>query len=354
MKEKIAVAMSGGVDSSFVAWLLKEKGYDIEGFTLKISDESDFKKSCCSNESLIRASKICEKLKIPHTVFHITTFFKKEVIDPFLRAYSSGLTPNPCIMCNSSVKFGYLLERVLDLGFARLATGHYARIKKISENRLSLFRARDLKKDQTYFLAGLTQNQLKKLLFPLGDFTKDKVIQKIKELDIFPFFSGESQDICFLGKEKKLKDFLKKNILYDKIQPGNFVDSEGKILGRHEGIAFYTVGQRKGLGISSTQPLYVKRINPERNEIILGKKGELLSRIFFVKNINFPSDRIESGFMKVSIRYKFKPVLCRLILLKDKRAKVELIGSRIEIPAGQWAVFYRNNRLVAGGEIEMP
>jgi tRNA-specific 2-thiouridylase len=355
MKKRIAVAMSGGTDSSFAAWLLVRRGFSVEGFTLKMlgpAEDAESERSCCSSGSLARAAEICRKLGIPHTVLSVTDLFHERVIADFLDRYAEGLTPNPCIRCNRDVKFGYLLDRVRALGFDFLATGHYARTGRTWTGRPCIRTGRDRSKDQAYFLAGLRPEQAERIMFPLGGWTKPEVERAAIRAGLFRAPLRESQDVCFLGASGSVREFLRRRLPESVISPGKFVDIRGKELGRHDGLAFYTVGQRRGLGVASTERFYVRKMDPSKHEIVLGKKSELQERSVFVNQVNFVSGRPEQGWMTVRIRHRARPRLCRLVLLEGGRGRADLVSGRIDIPAGQWAVFYRGNRLVGGGEIQ--
>jgi tRNA-uridine 2-sulfurtransferase len=353
-KLRIAVGMSGGIDSTFAAWYLKKQGHHVEGFTLLLtSEDSDNPKNCCSVTALARAKNICILLGIPHTILTVTDVFEATVIRDFQEKYAAGKTPNPCILCNRRIKFGYLLDRVKALGFDRLATGHYA-VKKFNPfTRLwSLYKNKDEKKDQSYFLSTLTQDQLASSFFPMAKFTKDQVRNLLKKEKIIIESPRESQDICFLGKEEDYRPFLRSRLPSEAIQPGNFVDSAGKILGQHNGIPFYTVGQRKGLNISFSEPLYVMSLDPVSNTVILGTREELSQPGFMIKNLNFSCKSGKSGLLSVKMRYQSKPKKCRISFLKNNTALVRFVGTLGEVTPGQQAVFYKNNRLVGSGEIE--
>ena len=346
--------MSGGLDSTFAAWYLKKQGHHVEGFTLLLtSGDSDNPKNCCSVTALTRAKNICKVLGIPHTILTITDIFTSTVIQDFKEKYASGKTPNPCILCNSQIKFGYLLERIRALGFDYLATGHYA-VKKFNPftRSWSLYRNKDEKKDQSYFLSTLTQDQLAYSLFPMSKFTKDQVRKILKKEKIIIELPRESQDICFLGKENDYRSFLAKRLSSELLKSGNFIDSSGKILGKHEGIPFYTVGQRKGLNISFSEPLYVLRLDTESNTIVLGTRKELSQSVFSVKNLTFSCKSGKNRLLSVKMRYQSQQKKCRIRFLTDNTAHVEFISTTSEVTPGQQAVFYKNKKLIGSGEIE--
>lgn len=355
--KKIAVAMSGGADSTFAAWLLKKKSYYVEGFTLKMlkfdnspSDPQN-QKSCCSLDAIDRAKQVCQKLGIKHTTLEITDLFQNTVIDYFINAYKQALTPNPCILCNRQIKFGYLLERILDLNFDYLATGHYAVLKKQPfSNKVCLFKNKDTKKDQSYFLSTLTSDQLKHILFPLASYNKKKVQTKLSALNLLPAKIRESQDVCFLGEYNDYRDFLKFYLKESDIKPGNFVTTEDKILGKHKGLPFYTIGQRRGLNISYSEPLYVKKLNSKNQTIVLGTKKDLLQTSFHIKNINLQCPVKNNSLVSIKIRYQFKPQLAKIKFLPDNKAKITFKDYATDITPGQQAVFYKKNKLLGSGE----
>lgn len=353
-KLRIAVGMSGGIDSTFAAWYLKKQGHRVEGFTLLLtSGDSDNPKNCCSITALARAKNICRVLNIPHTILTVTDIFEATVIKDFETKYASGKTPNPCILCNRCIKFGYLLDRIRALGFDRLATGHYVR-KKFNPffRTWSLYKNKDEKKDQSYFLSTLTQEQMAYSIFPMSNFTKQKVRFLLQKEKIIIESPRESQDICFLGKEEDYRSFLKNRLPPEMIQPGNFVDNAGKVLGKHNGIPFYTVGQRRGLNISFSEPLYILRLMTESNTIKIGTRQELFQSGFKIKNLNFSCKSGKSGLLSVKMRYQSKPKKCRIVFLENDTALVKFIDTTSEVTPGQQAVFYKNKKLIGSGEIE--
>ncbi|MFA5196654.1 MAG: tRNA 2-thiouridine(34) synthase MnmA, partial [Bacteroidales bacterium] len=266
MKKKVAVGLSGGIDSSFAAYLLKKQGYDVYGFTLKFYPQDN---RCCDLEGLYQAERLCSKLDIPHYTIDATDFFKKEIVDYFVASYLSGLTPNPCSFCNRLVKFGYLFEKIRAMGFNFLSTGHYANIVK-RKGTFLLKCAKDTIKSQEYFLALVKPQILPHLIFPLGSYTKDKV-KKIAQKEKLMFQERkESQDICFV-KERQYYGFIEKMLKEPQKYYGDIRHINGKVLGRHKGVYYFTYGQRTGLGISWHEPLYVLAVNEQRNCVIVGE-----------------------------------------------------------------------------------
>ena len=348
-KNIIAVALSGGIDSAFAAYILKTCGSEVFGITVKTYDSDHFPLQLESVE------KIAKKLKIEYIVLDLKDLFEKKIIEPFCDNYLKGTTPNPCVECNKTIKFGILWEKAKKLGADSIATGHYARLLK-PENKdyFLLKKGLDKSKDQSYFLWKLTQEQLKIMEFPLGSFTK-KDVRNIAGV-VFPHLNTrkESQEICFIG-EKSFKEFLHERFgPRDLIKQGAVLDTEGKIIGRHRGFVYYTIGQRKGLGISHSRPLYVKEIIPEKNVIVLGEADEIYSDSFYVKDTNFISGSAPYPMFKAStkIRYNSPEFSSRIQVLKRDRAAIKGDVPQKAITPGQSAVFYDGDIMIGGGIIE--
>ena len=347
-KKRVAIAMSGGVDSSTSAFLLKEAGFEVVGVTmcLGIKDMDSTKPRCCGAQAINDAKRICDKLRIPHHVMDFSTDFQEKVINKFVAGYLQGRTPNPCIECNRFIKFGVLLEKILSLGFDYLATGHYAKIE-IKDGRYFLKRPRDKIKDQTYFLYPLKYEYLKHVLFPLGGFTKRRVKGIAEEANLAVAGKPQSQDICFIPDKDYCK-FIEGRT--KKATSGSVVDLSGRILGNHKGIFSYTVGQREGLGVSSKRPLYVISIDAEKNQLVVGDKKDLRASGLVAGNVNLlVEDFPESIFAK--IRYTHKGAKCKITNFKDK-LKVLFEHEQEAITPGQSVVFYHNNTVLGGGIIE--
>ena len=339
--QKIAVAMSGGVDSSVAATLLKRDGFDIVGFFLKLVDSSNFKKA----EN--RAKKTAEFLKIPFMTLDLRKEFKKRIINPFFEEYKKGLTPNPCVVCNKEIKFGFLPEKALKLKADYLATGHYVRLGGKNGKR-QLFRAGDTEKDQSYFLWQLNQRQLKKVIFPLGNYNKKEVRNLTKKFKLPAFNTPESQEVCFI--QTAINDFLKKHL---KSKPGDIINTQGKVLGRHQGLWFYTIGQRRGIKLSGG-PFYVLDKYLKKNILIVTKnKKELFKKELIAKKVNWISGKEPKLPLKagVKIRYRHRAIPARVYKKPNAEYKIQFDRPQQAITPGQSAVIYKNKELLGGGII---
>lgn len=348
-KKRIIVAMSGGVDSSVAALLLKKQGYEIAGLTMSlgISDqvEGDGMKRG-SAEEIEDARRVCRMLDIDHYVIDFASELEDKVIQPFISEYLRGRTPNPCVECNRSIKFNTLMDKALSLGFDAIATGHYARIEQIN-NRYCLRKPKDKKKDQTYFLYVLKTSALPRIVFPLADLTKNEVRQKAKEAGLPVSEKTDSQDVCFIP-QKRLDVFLKNRSI--RIEPGPIIYRDGKQLGRHRGIAHYTIGQRTGLGISWPVPLYVLAIDAAKNEVIVGEKTCLKAEGLISDKVNLLVDCLPSQAV-VKIRYAHRGVKSR-VSLKEGELCVQFDEPQEAVAPGQSAVLYEEDTLLGGGIIK--
>ncbi len=350
---RVVVAMSGGVDSSVAAALLKEDGYQVIGMTMQIwpsdtvAEATDGFGGCCGAGAVADAKRVAHELGIPHYVVNLKDVFEREVIADFCREYNLGRTPNPCIRCNRFVKFDALLHKAnqLDAGF--VATGHYARIEKRgTDGRHLLRKGIDRKKDQSYFLYSLTQGQLKNILFPLGELTKERVRQIAGELGLPVANKAESQEICFIP-DSDYPRFVRE-YLADAAEPGPVLDRQGNILGEHRGVIAYTVGQRRGLGISASEPLYVVAIDRERNAVIVGNKEEVYRTELTAADLNWisveaPQQPIR---LKTRIRYLHQEADSVVTPLEENRAQVRFAEPQMAITPGQAAVFYDGDDVV--------
>ncbi|MDO4690119.1 MAG: tRNA 2-thiouridine(34) synthase MnmA [Fusobacterium sp.] len=336
----IGVAMSGGVDSSTVAYILKEQGYKIFGVTMKTFNDEDSD-----------AKKVCEDLGIEHYVLDVRDDFKEKVMNYFINEYMNGRTPNPCMVCNRHIKFGKLLDFILDKGASYMATGHYTKLKNGA-----LTAGDDGNKDQVYFLAQVKKEKLKNIIFPVGDLEKPKLRELAKELGVRVYSKKDSQEICFV-KDGKLKEFLIENSKGTAIKKGNIIDKNGKVLGQHEGFSFYTIGQRKGLRIATDKPLYVLEFDVKTNSIIVGSNEDLNKDELIATNINlFLQTNIESlDNLECFVKTRSRDILHKCILKKSgEDFIVKLIDNTVRaVTPGQGIVFYNNEgSVIAGGFIK--
>lgn len=347
--------MSGGVDSSVTAYLLKKQGYDVVGITMRMSpDDPDVIENeggCCSLSAVEDARRVCDKLEIPFYVLNFKKQFKEKVIDVFVDEYIEGRTPNPCIECNKHLKFDELLRKARGIGAEYVATGHYAKIENI-DGRYMLIRSDDQKKDQTYALYNFTQDQLAHTLMPCGEYTKDKIREIAKEIGLLVHNKKDSEEICFIPDDNHGLFIAKEKP--EKVKSGNFIDKKGNILGTHKGIVYYTIGQRRGLGIALGRPMFVTGINAKKNTVILGSEDEILKDGLIAKEINFiPFDTLKEEMkVEAKIRYLSKPSEAILIPLNNGRIKVIFKEKQRAITKGQSVVFYKGDTVVGGGKIE--
>ncbi|MEE9591800.1 MAG: tRNA 2-thiouridine(34) synthase MnmA [Thermodesulfobacteriota bacterium] len=354
-RHRVVVAMSGGVDSSVAAALLKEKGYDVIGISMQLWDYSGGEKgrpgSCCSVDDIYDARRVADSIGIPFYVVNLEEAFSKEVVDYFVEGYLDGQTPNPCIKCNQILKFNLLLRKTMELEADFLATGHYARIgNKRKGERIALFSGRDMVKDQSYFLFTMTQFQLSRLIFPLGDMKKSEVRQHASRFGLNVADKDESQEICFV-QNGNYKDFIAKSV---KAIPGYIVDRNGNRLGVHRGIFNYTVGQRKGLGVGNGIPLYVLEINKEENRVIVGGKNELFTDGLIATDINWIAIDGLNGPLaaETKIRYGHKGIESTIHPMKENSVAVRFKMPQMAITPGQAAVFYQGDKVIGGGWIK--
>ena len=346
---KVVVGLSGGVDSSVAAAVLQDRGYKVEGLTLWLMKG---KGQCCS-EGMVDAAKICEQLGVPHHIVDSRDVFQKNIVDYLVSGYSQGVTPLPCSQCNRTVKFAPMLHYArTELGIDKIATGHYARIRYDEKSdRFQLLRAVDLHKDQSYFLYDLTQELLGGTIFPLGNTTKEETRRIATEFNLSTADKPESQDLCLVESHGSMRDFLDK---YINRTEGDIVDLEGNVLGKHQGVHHYTIGQRKGLGIAAAQPLYVVKLDAVMNRVIVGDRtsGSLtectVNRVNWV-SIARPTTPIRG---EVQIRYRARPVGVNIIPLTDDKTRLVFDEPQLGITPGQAAVWYKENTLLGGGIIE--
>lgn len=353
--KKVVVGMSGGVDSSVAAYLLKKQGYEVIGVTMQIWQEDEREESdgqgCCGNRAADDARRVAGNIGIPHYVMNFKKEFKENVIDYFLREYACGRTPNPCIACNRYVKWEALLNRSLEIGADYIATGHYARIEKLPNGRFAVKNSVTAKKDQTYALYNLTQEQLSRTMMPVGDYTKEEIRRIAKEAGLMVADKPDSQDICFVP-DHDYAGFIEKNSEIP-CRPGNFVDSGGNVLGRHKGIFHYTVGQRKGLNLSLGHPVFVREIRQDTNEVVLGKNEELFTDRLVAEHMNYMSVDDINGDLRIfaKIRYNHKGTWATIRKISNDRIECVFDEPVRAITPGQAVVFYDGDYVMGGATI---
>jgi len=350
---KVVVAMSGGVDSSVAAALLKEQGYDVIGMMLRLWSEPGKEDSnrCCTPDSMAQARRVAAKLEIPFYVIDAKNVFRETVVQYFLDGYARGETPNPCLICNRQIRWTFLLEHALALEADYMATGHYARAQKAEDGRMNLLRAIDRSKDQSYVLHVLDQDKLRRALFPVGDYPKTKIRAIAEKFGLPTASRKDSQDLCFLAGED-YRNFLQRNAR-EMLRPGEILTRNGKAVGMHTGLANYTIGQRKGLGLASPVPFYVLGKDSSTNSLIVGTQEELGSCELAARDVNWlvgeaPTEPFRA---EVKIRYTAKEAEALVTPLDGDRARVRFDVPQRDITAGQAAVFFQGDLLLGGGII---
>ncbi len=362
--KKVVVGMSGGVDSSVAAYLLKEKGYDVIGVTMQIWQDEDIcsveeKGGCCGLSAVEDARRVSATLDIPFYVMNFKKEFKENVIDYFVEEYLNARTPNPCIACNRFVKWESLLSRSLGIGASYIATGHYSKVDRLDNGRYTIKKSVTKDKDQTYALYNLTQYQLEHTLMPVGEYSKDEIRVIANELKLPVANKPDSQEICFVSDNnyaKFISDYLKEERegdLVDALTPGNFIDASGNIIGQHKGLVNYTIGQRKGLNLSLGQPAFVLELRAETNEVVIGKANDVFSDKLYANQLNFMAIEDLQGEMEVEAKIRYGHKGASAII--KRTAKDQILCTFQEpqraITPGQAVVFYKDDYVVGGGTI---
>lgn len=354
-RKRVVIAMSGGVDSSVAAALLVEAGYEVVGMMMRLWSEGgaeNLPNRCCTPDQQADARRVANILGIPFYVLDTRQVFRQRIVDFFIEAHSQGLTPNPCLQCNRQIRFGFLLEQARSIGADFLATGHHARVRHSDGAPSRLMRARDEQKDQSYVLNVLSQQQLQQALFPIGEYTKPRIRELAAAAGLPSASKKDSQDLCFLGNgDYRAFLYRERPSLMEK---GPIRHSDGRYLGEHKGLASYTVGQRRGLGIGASSPLYVLALDTKRNTLIVGDRQELAQRVFFVHSVNWQSGEPSPDVFRaqVQIRYRAHAHPAQISVLQDGRVRVLLEEPLLAITPGQGAVFYNGETVLGGGLIE--
>lgn len=357
MGKKVVIGMSGGVDSSVAAYLLKQQGYDVIGVTMQIWQEEadniqEENGGCCGLSAVHDARRVADQLEIPYYVMNFRKEFKENVIDYFVHEYLEARTPNPCIACNRYVKWEALLKRSLDIGADYIATGHYARVIQLPNGRYTLKQSVTQAKDQTYALFNLTQDQLSHTLMPVGDYSKDQIRKIAEEIHLMVANKPDSQEICFVPDDD-YANFIKEETGTE-IPEGNFVDLDGNILGRHKGIIHYTIGQRKGLGLALGRPVFVVDIKKETNEVVIGDNKDVFAKGLLADKVNFMSIASLEEEMRVraKVRYNHRGADCTIRMVGEDQIECVFDEPQRAITPGQAVVFYEEDYVVGGAIIQ--
>ncbi len=349
----VAVAMSGGVDSSVAAALLVEQGYSVIGLMLRLWSEpgKESQNKCCTPDAMAQARKVAAHLGIPFYAIDAQQVFKNQIVDYFLDGYSKGVTPNPCLMCNRHIRWGYLLNHALEMGMDQFATGHYARTSTDEFGKTLLRKGVDERKDQSYVLSVLSQDQLSRTVFPVGGYTKPEIRELARKFGLSVASRQDSQDLCFLAGQD-YREFLSR-YAPNALTSGKIVDTAGKVVGEHDGLGFFTVGQRKGLGIYAAEPIYVIEKNLSDNTLVVGPEQELGSTVLLADQVNWIAGNppgLEFG-AQVKIRYKATPAEARVTCIQPDQVQVKFEHPLRDITPGQRAVFYQDDIVLGGGVI---
>jgi len=355
-KKKVVIGMSGGVDSSVAAWLLQKQGYEVVGVTMQIwQDETpeqvEENGGCCGLSAVDDARRVASQLEIPYYVMNFKKDFKERVIDYFMDEYLHGRTPNPCIACNRYVKWESLLKRSMEIGADYIATGHYAQVEKLQSGRYALKKSATAAKDQTYALYNLTQEQLSHTLMPVGAYTKEQIRAFAEELGLLVAHKRDSQEICFVP-DKDYARFIEENA-HIRIPEGNFVWTDGTVIGKHKGITHYTVGQRKGLGLAMGRPVVVTRICPETNEVVIGEADDVFSRTLRADRLNWMAVEKPEKEMRflAKIRYNHAGAMCTVRMVGEDEVECTFDEPVRAVTPGQAVVFYDGDYVAGGGTI---
>jgi len=355
--KKVVIAMSGGVDSSVAAALLKQRGREVVGISLQLwnysADSAERFGTCCSLDDLGDARRVADRVGIPFYILNMEKEFKEEVVDYFVSEYLKARTPIPCTLCNQRLKFDHLISRAEGFGYQRVATGHYALVvNDEATGRLTIKRGRDRSRDQSYFLFNLSQEQLSRLEFPLGGTDKKEVRRMAKELGLTVADKSESREICFVP-DNDYASFIENRVDDKTFREGLIVNTAGKTLGKHRGYPAFTIGQRKGLNIGGLEePHYVTAIDPDKNEVTVGPQSDLYRSEFFVGKVNWYLPRQDTFEAQVQIRYRHSGATAKVTPLPNERVQVEFVEPQLSVTPGQSAVFYINDLIVGGGWIE--